>query len=141
MVSPYIFILAVEILLIKINSTKNIEGITYAKKESRSETLADDASIFIKRNPDYLRECVKILKHFAMQCYEKIHGISMKWARYQLSLKGCIMIAKTFLLPQFTYIALVLDPNAKTYETINRFIRNFINTGTTKHSTRNFWIH
>ena len=38
-VSPYIFILAVEILLIKINHTKNIKGITYAKKESRSETL------------------------------------------------------------------------------------------------------
>ena len=43
-VSPYIFILAVKILLIKINHTKNIRGITYAKKESRSETFADDTS-------------------------------------------------------------------------------------------------
>ena len=51
------------------------------------------------------------------------------------------MIAKTFLLAQFIYIALVLDPNDKTYETINRFIRNIINTGTTKPSTRNFLIH
>ena len=72
MVSPYIFILAVEILLIKINYTKNLKGITYAKNESRSETFADDTSIFIQRNPTYLRECVKILKHFAntsgLQC-------------------------------------------------------------------------
>ena len=71
-VTPYIFILAVEILLIKINNTKNIKGITYAKKESQSETFADDTSIFIQRNPTYLRECVNILKHFAnisgLQC-------------------------------------------------------------------------
>ena len=63
--------------------------------------------------------------------YKKVHGISRKWARYQLSLKGHLMIAKTFLLPQFIYIALVLDPSDKTYETINCFINNFINTGTT----------
>ena len=67
-----IFILAVEILLIKINHTKTLRGITYAKKESRSETFADDTSIFIQRNPTYLRECVKILKQFAnisgLQC-------------------------------------------------------------------------
>ena len=75
------------------------------------------------------------------KCYEKMHGISRKWARYQLSFKGCIPIAKAFILPQFTYIVSVLDPIDKTYETINRFIRNFINTGTTKPSTRNFWIH
>ena len=61
-VSTYIFILAVEILLIKINHTKNLKGITYAKKESRSETFADDTSIFIHRNPEYLRECANILK-------------------------------------------------------------------------------
>ena len=33
-VSPYIFILAVELLLIKINKTKLIQGINYAQKES-----------------------------------------------------------------------------------------------------------
>ena len=32
-ISPYIFILAVEVLLIKINNMINIRGITYAKKE------------------------------------------------------------------------------------------------------------
>ena len=61
--------------------------------------------------------------------YEKLHGISMKWARYQLFFKGRITIAKTFLLPQFTYMVSLLDPNVKMYETINRFIRNFVNRG------------
>jgi len=35
----------------------------------------------------------------------------------------------------------VLDPSDKTYETINRLIRNFVNAGTTKPSTKNKWIH
>ena len=54
MVSPYIFILAVELLLIKINNTKLIQGINYAQKESWSETFADDTLICIKRDPTYL---------------------------------------------------------------------------------------
>ena len=44
-ISPYIFTLAVELLLIKINNTKD---------ESRSETFADDTSICIRRDPRYL---------------------------------------------------------------------------------------
>ena len=43
-VSPNVFILAVELLLIKINNTKLIQGINYAQKESRRETFADDTS-------------------------------------------------------------------------------------------------
>ena len=42
------------------------------------------------------------------KCFECVLAISRKWARYQLSLKGRITIAKTFMLPQFTYIASVL---------------------------------
>merc|ERR1712055_306706 len=68
--SPYIFLLAVEVLLIKINHTMNIEGIRYAKSESRSETFADDTTIFIKRTEYNLRNCLKYLKLFA-----KISGL------------------------------------------------------------------
>ena len=35
------------------------------------------------------------------------------------------------MLPKFVYIALVLDPNEGTYEQINRYIRDFVNTGST----------
>ena len=63
------------------------------------------------------------------------------WARYQLSLKGWITITKTFTLPQFTYIASVLDPTTSTYDEINRIIGLFINTGTTKPINKMNWIH
>ena len=50
----------------------NIEGIRYAKTESRSETFADDTTIFIKRTESNLRNCLKYLKLFAktsgLQC-------------------------------------------------------------------------
>jgi hypothetical protein len=36
----------VEILLLKINHTKNLTGIVFAKFEARSETFADDTTIF-----------------------------------------------------------------------------------------------
>ena len=63
-ISPYIFILMVEILLIKINHTKNLKGITYAQHESRSETFADDTTVFIERNEHNLRNAVKYITQF-----------------------------------------------------------------------------
>ena len=46
----------------KISNTKQIDGITYATEESRSEIFADDTSIFMKRNSEYIRKCVGFLK-------------------------------------------------------------------------------
>ena len=63
-ISPYIFILMVEILLLKINHTKNLTGITYAQKESRSETFADDTTIFLERNDTNLRNATKYITKF-----------------------------------------------------------------------------
>ena len=65
-ISPYIFILAVEILLIKINFTNNLKGITYGSTESRSETFADDTTIFIERKEIYLENVLKYLEQFSM---------------------------------------------------------------------------
>ena len=71
-ISPYIFILAVEILLIKINHTKHIKGITFGKEEGRSETFADDTSIYMERKEEYLRATLKYLAAFGalsgLQC-------------------------------------------------------------------------
>ena len=63
-ISPYLFILMVEILLIKINYTKNLTGITYASHESRSETFADDTTIFLTRTENNLRFAKKYLVDF-----------------------------------------------------------------------------
>ena len=55
-----------------LNNNKLIEELTYAKKESQSETFADDTSISIKRNPECPRRCIEFYKHFArisgLQC-------------------------------------------------------------------------
>ena len=63
-ISPYIFIIMVEILLIKITCTKNISGITFATKEARAETFADDTTLFMKRTESNLRNATKYIQHF-----------------------------------------------------------------------------
>ena len=111
-VSPYIFILAVELLLIKINNTKHIEGITYATKESRSETFADDTSIFIKRNPEYLRKCIEFLEHFArisgLQCnLDKISVIPIG-GNFDIEDKLCPELALSWE-NNFTFLGFQID--------------------------------
>ena len=44
-ISPYIFIICVEIPLIKINHTIHIKGIIFANQEEQIETFVDDTSI------------------------------------------------------------------------------------------------
>ena len=61
----------VEILLIKISTTKNITGITYASKESRAETFADDTTLFMERSEANLRNATKYIQHF-----HKISGLA-----------------------------------------------------------------
>ena len=63
-ISPYLFIIMVEILLIKISYTKHITGITYAKHEARAETFADDTTLFMERNEHNLRNATKYIQHF-----------------------------------------------------------------------------
>ena len=58
-----------------------------------------------------------------------------------LSLKDHITIAKIFLLPQLTYVTSVLDPSTNTYDTINRMMRSFVNTGSTLTLGKGNWIH
>ena len=68
--SPYIFNIAVEFLLMKISNTSSIEGIKFARNECRAETYADDTTIIIKRTEANLRNLVKIIQDFA-----KISGL------------------------------------------------------------------
>ena len=54
----------VEILLIKITTTKNVTGITYASHEARAETFADDTTLFMQRSEVNLRYVTNYIKHF-----------------------------------------------------------------------------
>ena len=53
--SPYIFNICVEILLLKVTETKLLEGVIWAKNQNRSEAYADDTTIIIKRIEQNLR--------------------------------------------------------------------------------------
>ena len=63
-ISPYIFLLSVEILALKIKYTKNLTGITYAKREARAEIFADDLSAMVKWTEKNLRYFTSILVQF-----------------------------------------------------------------------------
>ena len=63
-VSPYFFLLMVEILLIKITKTKNLTGVNYAKFEDRASGFADDCTFFLEKSEKNLLSAVKILNHF-----------------------------------------------------------------------------
>jgi hypothetical protein len=65
-ISPYIFIVALEILLIKITYTRKPTGITFGCFEGRSETFADDTTIYIVRTPENLRNAVSAIS--GLQC-------------------------------------------------------------------------
>ena len=86
MVSPYIFIFAVNFFVIWINYTKQIEGTTYAKKESRSET-------FVERIPEYLRKCVEIVRPYAkiigLECNLEKTSVMPKDGNFDIEDKLC----------------------------------------------------
>ena len=64
-----------------------------------------------------------------------------KMGKIQTLAYGRITIANIFLLPQFTYVASVLDPSASTYDNIKRMLRSFVNTGSTLTLGKENWIH
>ena len=63
-ISPYIFIIAVEILLIKITTSKNIKGVKIGKKECKAQTFADDTTILIRRDEESLRASIHYIEEF-----------------------------------------------------------------------------
>ena len=63
-ISPFIFIIAVEILLIKITQKKYIKGVQIGKKECCAQTFADDTTILIKRDEESLRACIQYIEDF-----------------------------------------------------------------------------
>ena len=65
-ISPYIFIIAVEILLIKITKSKNIQGVKIGKKECKAQTFADDTTILIKRDEASLRASILYIEEFKL---------------------------------------------------------------------------
>ena len=65
-ISPFIFIIAVEILLIKITKSRHIKGIKLqTEEEIRAQTFADDTSLLIERCVSSLKACVRYINSFS----------------------------------------------------------------------------
>ena len=70
-ISPFIFIIVVEILLIKITKSKHIAGLELGSGEIRAQTFADDTTLTIERTDLSLRSCVRYIEAF-----KEISGLS-----------------------------------------------------------------
>ena len=61
------------------------------------------------------------------KCNEKIIYLIIKWRAYNLSINGRVTIAKSMLLPQYTYIGSVLDKISNTrYSSIQKTLDHFV---------------
>ena len=69
-VSPYLFVLAAEILSEAIRTNKDIEGITILQKEQKTSQYADDTTLFIKPTEKNIRNCMSTLREF-----ERVSGL------------------------------------------------------------------
>ena len=114
--SPYIFILMVELLLLKINFTKHLTGIIFAKVEARSETFADDTTIFLERTAKNLRYATKFITAF-----HKISGLACNIDKTVVIPIGMIADKHKILCPDlgmewdntFTILGFTLDSKLK----------------------------
>ena len=63
LISPYLFVLAAEVLAEAIRSKKETDGITIHKQEHKTSLYADDTTLFLKGNDQNIRGCMQILKN------------------------------------------------------------------------------
>ena len=65
-ISTFIFIIVVEILLIKITKSKNIKGLPLGTGEIRAQTFTDDTTLTIERTESSLQACVRYIEGFGL---------------------------------------------------------------------------
>ena len=63
-VSPYLFVIAAEILSEYIRNNQNIKGLDVVGVEQKILQYADDTSLFIAPKEKSLRECMQVLNEF-----------------------------------------------------------------------------
>ena len=85
--SPYLFIIVVELLAIRIRENTNIKGIIVGKTEIKLSQLADDTSCFLS-NTESLNEIMKVFTSFGV-CAGLNVNVDKTKAKYLGSLKGC----------------------------------------------------
>ena len=80
--SPYLFIMVLEVLAISIRETKNIQGILVGGTEIKLELFADDLTAFL-RNDQSFDEILNVIAKFG-----KCTGLTVNFAKTEMLLLG-----------------------------------------------------
>ena len=81
-ISPYIFVLAVELLGVSIRENTELQGYTVKGREHRISQFADDTTLFIAYNERNLRLCMEILEEFHLISGLKINVDKTKVVKF-----------------------------------------------------------
>ena len=81
-ISPYIFVLAVELLGVSVRIHKDLEGFKIRNTEHRISQFADDTNMFILNNERNLRLCMNILEEFHLISGLKINMDKTKVVKF-----------------------------------------------------------
>ena len=81
-ISPYIFVLAVELLGVSVRTHKELEGYKIRNVEHRISQFADDTNMFILHNERNLRLCMSILEEFHLISGLKINVDKTKVVKF-----------------------------------------------------------
>ena len=81
-ISPYIFVLAVDLLGVSIREDTELQGYVVRGKEHRISQFADDTTLFIKYNERNLRLCMDILEEFYLISGLKINVDKTKVVKF-----------------------------------------------------------
>ena len=81
-ISPYIFVLAVELLGVSVRTHNDLEGFKIRNTEHRISQFADDTNMFILNNERNLRLCMNILEEFHLISGLKINMDKTKVVKF-----------------------------------------------------------
>ena len=122
--SPYIFIICVELLAEKIRQNKTVKGISVQNEEIKISQFANDATIILDGSKESFTAALQHLEQFGF-----ISGLRLvlsSWKYRRLSLLGKITVLKSLVASQFVYILAPLPSNHTALDEFNRIFYNFL---------------
>ena len=93
--SPYLFIIAAEMLAISIRNNKEIKGMKVNNKEIKINQYADDTSLTLQFSPETVTEALKVFKDF-----EAASGLKMNLEKTEVLRIGAIKNTDIILCPE-----------------------------------------
>ena len=87
-ISPYLFVLAVELLGETFRANNEISGISVCGKEQKISQFADDTTLFMKFNENNLRICMSVLQNFYLISGLKINVEKTKAIKFGVTGDG-----------------------------------------------------